>query len=146
GSDDELGRRAGLSEERRGLHGALAATDDENLPALERREILVVDGMRDQLGWEPLELGWIPRELADPGRDDDCAGGQSYTVLQRELKAAVAPSNRGDRPPVDSRCRQLLKPEPVGDERLERERLHRLEVVLSLEVLERETLRRRGQL
>src|SRR5439155_13156716 len=115
-----LDRGTGFVEQRRKLYRALSSTDHDDVPSLEAAEVPVIGRMGDKSCREPGVRFGSMGVVAESYCHHDRPTLHFAPILQRDEKLIVLALDRGNVRLVDVRHGPLLKPEAIGDERLDR--------------------------
>jgi hypothetical protein len=132
-------------EQSRRFEGALPASDDGDALTAEVREITMVDRVRNVRRWEVRVLRRTPREVGDPGRNDNPLGLDALAVGELNSEAVLERLNRSDGPFIDVRHHRALEPVPVIDEARQRYGTRKRRLALCVKVVERVFASRVGQ-
>ena len=88
-ASDQLDLRPALVHQHGRLERALAGTDHGYPLAGEPRQVVVVAGVRDELGREVIEAGRHVLERGDAAGDHHAARGELLSVVELEREAAA---------------------------------------------------------
>ncbi|HEX4529324.1 MAG TPA: hypothetical protein VIA11_07890 [Acidimicrobiia bacterium] len=120
-ANQDVDVRAAFVKQRRRLERALSTTDDRDSAAREHSELVMLERMRDALVVQSCEEGWLPRERADAGRDDD-ASRREGIVVDGDAKSGVDARDCSYVTVIDFGHGLLLEPLAVFDEPVDRNR------------------------
>jgi hypothetical protein len=110
----------------------LAATDDAYVSSSEAREVAMFRRVRSKRVRDFCKRSWTPRESRDTSGNHDAARSKKPAVLQQQLKALPCKLDARHLAGVDVRDDLLVKPKPVLDEVLKRDRPAKLHALRSL--------------
>ena len=112
----------GLVQQRRRLQRRLAGADHGDPATLELLQVVVVGGVRDQVGRQTRQLGGDVRVGQHAGRDDHLPGGDRLGVRERDPESAAGWLDLGRGNVADVGHQLLGEPVGVAEEPLERQR------------------------